>query len=763
MKQVNSFRIKHQTLAGSLTALALAVSSSALGQTLIWSDEFNDGQLDPNVWNIETGTGINGNWGTGQLDRATDRPENLSFLNNVPNADGGVLAITTQKEFYIDRDYTSGRINTEDKVAFGSGTRLSARVWPRDVRYQGQGFAFWLMPDDTPAGYDHIMWPQGGEIDIMEYVGSIPYHNLSTVHYAWFWEDNQYQEWNHGHLGGYYSFEDKQGPDAPEWLSVDLGQSMPINQVVLKWEGAFGREYAIQVSNDGQNWQDIYTTSSGDGGIDELNVNGSGRYVRMYGTARGTEWSYSLFEMEVYSGGNNVALNRPAQASSLQAGDLVAALAFDGQDSTRWSSALRNPSYGNYPPAAGDPNAGSSGFHVYSVDWHQDRLEFSIDDNVFHIHYLNDGAAFPPADGNAQAETRIIDGRRVYVSEYSNYFDEWHPFENNMYIILSAGVGGQSGFTYGGGIVPEAEFPASVLVDWVRVYSLDGSQPPVVNPPVEPPIEPPVIPPLEVIDLSTGKPAYASSVENEDLNAAAAFDADAATRWSSDWSDPQTLTVDLGITYTISRVDLHWEAAFGSAYEIQVSDDNQNWTTAASVNNGDGAEDSVDLAASGRYVRLLGTERGTGWGYSLWDMTVWGNEGVIDIPVINSATDPLAVTTASSVEGNYWHAEYATDGDANTRWASDASDNQWIMVDLGSSHQIESVVLNWEAAYGAGYEVQISDDGVNWQTAAVITDGDGGIDDILLVGNAGRYVRVYGTARGTGYGYSLWELEVYTY
>lgn len=144
-------------------------------------------------------------------------------------------------------------------------------------------------------------------------------------------------------------------------------------------------------------------------------------------------------------------------------------------------------------------------------------------------------------------------------------------------------------------------------------------------------------------------------------------------------------------------------------------------------------------------------------------MTVWGNEGVIDIPVINSATDPLAVTTASSVEGNYWHAEYATDGDANTRWASDASDNQWIMVDLGSSHQIESVVLNWEAAYGAGYEVQISDDGVNWQTAAVITDGDGGIDDILLVGNAGRYVRVYGTARGTGYGYSLWELEVYTY
>src|SRR5690606_16668926 len=55
----------------------------------------------------------------------------------------------------------------------------------------------------------------GGEVDIMEYVGSIPYHNLGTVHYAWEWQNNEYQEWNHGHLGGYVSYKTQQTP-APE-------------------------------------------------------------------------------------------------------------------------------------------------------------------------------------------------------------------------------------------------------------------------------------------------------------------------------------------------------------------------------------------------------------------------------------------------------------------------------------------------------------------------------------------------------------------
>ena len=70
--------------------------------------------------------------------------------------------------------------------------------------------------------------------------------------------------------------------------------------MVLSWETAYGSAYQIQVSTNGSTWTTIYSTSNGDGGTDDLGVSGSGRYVRMYGTTRGTQWGYSLLEFEVY-------------------------------------------------------------------------------------------------------------------------------------------------------------------------------------------------------------------------------------------------------------------------------------------------------------------------------------------------------------------------------------------------------------------------------------------------------------------------------
>ena len=80
-------------------------------------------------------------------------------------------------------------------------------------------------------------------------------------------------------------------------------------------------------------------------------------------------------------------------------------------------------------------------------------------------------------------------------------------------------------------------------------------------------------------------------------------------------------------------------------------------------------------------------------------------------------------------------------------------------MDLGSVRSFTQVGLVWEAAYARGYLVQASDDGVTWRTLATVTDGNGN-DDSLAVRGSGRYVRVQGTARGTAYGYSLFELQV---
>jgi hypothetical protein len=70
--------------------------------------------------------------------------------------------------------------------------------------------------------------------------------------------------------------------------------------VVLNWETAYGKAFQIQTSPDGTNWTTIYSTTTGTGGTQTLNVSGSGRYIRMNGTQRSTQYGYSLWEFQVF-------------------------------------------------------------------------------------------------------------------------------------------------------------------------------------------------------------------------------------------------------------------------------------------------------------------------------------------------------------------------------------------------------------------------------------------------------------------------------
>lgn len=127
--------------------------------------------------------------------------------------------------------------------------------------------------------------------------------------------------------------------------------------------------------------------------------------------------------------------------------------------------------------------------------------------------------------------------------------------------------------------------------------------------------------------LSKGKPAEVSSVENETFSAMDVTDADTNTRWSSHFSDPQWIYIDLGKTCQIEAIRLMWEAAYGKEYKLEVSDDAINWKTVYSTAKGIGrTEEITNLNTKGRYVRLYGTKRGTEWGYSLWEFEVYGRE-----------------------------------------------------------------------------------------------------------------------------------------
>src|SRR6185437_8576727 len=119
-------------------------------------------------------------------------------------------------------------------------------------------------------------------------------------------------------------------------------------------------------------------------------------------------------------------------------------------------------------------------------------------------------------------------------------------------------------------------------------------------------------------NAALNRPAAASSTENAGTPASAAFDGNSGTRWSSQFSDPQWIRVDLGATATLSRVVLQWEAAYARAYQIQTSDDDATWRTIYSTASGTGGTQDLTVTGTGRYVRMYGTARATGYGYSLW-------------------------------------------------------------------------------------------------------------------------------------------------
>ncbi|MEO3853587.1 discoidin domain-containing protein [Acrocarpospora sp. B8E8] len=262
--------------------------------------------------------------------------------------------------------------------------------------------------------------------------------------------------------------------------------------------------------------------------------------------------------------------------------------------------------------------------------------------------------------------------------------------------------------------------------------------------------------------VSQGKPATASSVENAGMAAGNAVDGNTGTRWSSLATADQWLQVDLGSSIPLTRVILNWEAAYATAYKVQGSQNGTTWTDLRSVTGGDGGIDTWDITGSARYVRMLGITRATGWGYSLWEFQVYGEPGgtTDPCPAANAALNKPS--SASSIQNAGFPASAAFDGNNGTRWSSAASDPQWIQVDLGSTQTICAIDLRWEAAYASAFKLQVSANGADpWTDLKSVTGATGGVQSHAVSGS-GRYVRMLGTTRATGYGYSLWEFAVRT-
>lgn len=120
---------------------------------------------------------------------------------------------------------------------------------------------------------------------------------------------------------------------------------------------------------------------------------------------------------------------------------------------------------------------------------------------------------------------------------------------------------------------------------------------------------------------------------------------------------------------------------------------------------------------------------------------------------------------ASTYETGYMHPpKYAIDEHLTTRWSSRYSDDQWLILDLGSPKAFERLYLVWELAHASEYEIATSNDKKKWKTIHRQREGDGFVDVIDAKGR-GRYLRMKGIKRAKVgdlplYGYSLFEVAV---
>ncbi|WP_425331861.1 cellulase family glycosylhydrolase [Paenibacillus sonchi] len=273
-----------------------------------------------------------------------------------------------------------------------------------------------------------------------------------------------------------------------------------------------------------------------------------------------------------------------------------------------------------------------------------------------------------------------------------------------------------------------------------------------------------MVPPMEAsaaANIAANKTATASSSEDSTKTPDKAIDGNASTRWSSNYSDPQWISIDLGSVNNVNGVMLNWEVAFGKAYQIQVSTDNSKWTTVYSTTTGDGGIDNISFAAtSARYVRMYGTHRATEYGYSLWDFEVYSDSGPVDHGIISGAVYKL--TALHSGKSLDVAGGSASDGANVQQWTDNGNAQQkWKVIDVGNGFYTLIAQSSGKALDAAGPSTA---DGANvqqWTDNGAVTQqwkitGAGGGYYKLISKSSGKALDVAGGSTADGANVQQW-------
>lgn len=281
----------------------------------------------------------------------------------------------------------------------------------------------------------------------------------------------------------------------------------------------------------------------------------------------------------------------------------------------------------------------------------------------------------------------------------------------------------------------------------------------------------PPLPPTGDENIAKGKPVTVSSTEaNYGNEARFAVDGNNATRWSSVYSDPEWIYVDLGEPYDINRVKINWEAAYSTAYKVQVTNnanDANSWNPIYTTSTGNGGiDDLTGLTGSGRYLRVHGTKRSLQYGHSIWELEVYGKKSGTTPP--NPDPDPTPVPCegpiAKSDDGN--GPANTVDNNLGTRWSANG-DGQWIYYCVGDNKIISGANIAFYKGNvrSALFDLEISNDAQNWDPISPghISSGNSlDLESFTFPGKKARYIRYLGHGNSANSWNSITEFSAIT-
>lgn len=398
-----------------------------------------------------------------------------------------------------------------------------------------------------------------------------------------------------------------------EYITIDLGETCYIDHLVLRWEAAYASRYAIGLSHDAESYKQIELSASG--GVETVNLakqmmaqglTSRGRYLRLTGIERATQYGTSLYEIEAYG--------RPLN------GDTTAIFVFAlaAEDTVLTDSE-------------------STRVHAYGLDINGNQKP------VTPTYAIQSGAA--TIVGNLVTTTAA--GRVVVQADYGEMtatltlivlegekasqltvtpVEVTLPLgESAEFIVCSVNQFGYAldscFFTYNG----------IYVCDTTLRFDCQGMQIEAVA----------HVQPYSAMNLALNKHVTASSYENAGTLPQGINDGKMDTRWGSAHRDNEWIEIDLGDCYLLEKVRMVWEAAYATSYDLMLSDDGSEYAVIYSATNAMGGTQTINLPAQshGRYIQLFCKTRSTGYGSSLYELEVYGT-GKCDSPATGLIESP---------------------------------------------------------------------------------------------------------------------------